>query len=59
MKIIVFTVNEGKHEYNVNETDTVLFLKEIIGKDRGLKPEKIRLFYRKKSKGLFSYFLGN
>jgi len=59
MKILVFTVNGQKLEYEINETETVLSLKEKIGKDRGLKSEKIRLIFRKKSKGLFSYFLGN
>ena len=59
MKIAVFTVNGKKLEYEINETETVLSLKEKIGKDRGLKSEKIKLFFRKKAKGLFSYFLGN
>ena len=59
MKILVFTVNGKKLEYEINETETVLSLKEKIGNDRGLKSEKIRLYFRKRSKGLFSYFLGN
>ena len=59
MKILVFTVNGTKLEYEINETETILSLKEKIGKDRGLKTEKIKLYFRKRSKGLFSYFLGN
>ena len=59
MKILVFTVNGKKLEYEINETETVLSLKEKIGNDRSLKSEKIRLYFRKRSKGLFSYFLGN
>ena len=58
MKVIVFTVNGKKLEYEINETETVLSLKEKIGKERCLKPEKMRLFCRKKSTGLFAYFLG-
>ena len=52
MKILVFTVNGKKLEYEINETETVLSLKEKIGNDRGLKSEKIRLYFRKRSKGL-------
>ena len=52
MKILVFTVNGKKLEYEINETETVLSLKEKIGSDRGLKSEKIRLYFRKRSKGL-------
>ena len=59
MKVIVLTVNGTKFEYEINETETVLSLKEKIGKNQALKPEKMRLFYRKKSTGLFAYFLGN
>ena len=59
MKVIVLTVNGKKLEYEINETETVLSLKEKIGKERALKPEKMRLFYRKKSTGLFAYFLGD
>ena len=59
MKVIVLTVNGKKLEYEINETETVLSLKEKIGKEQALTPEKIRLFYRKKSTGLFAYFLGD
>ena len=59
MKVIVLTVNGKKLEYEINETETVLSLKEKIGKEQALAPEKIRLFYRKKSTGLFAYFLGD
>ena len=59
MKVIVLTVNGKKLDYEINETETVLSLKEKIGKERALKPEKMRLFYRKKSTGLFAYFLGD
>ena len=59
MKLSVYTVNGTKLEYEMNETETVLSLKEKIGKDRGLKSEKINLFLRKSAKGLFSYFLGS
>ena len=59
MKVTVLTVNGKKLEYEVNETETVLSLKEKIGKEQALTPEKIRLFYRKKSTGLFAYFLGD
>ena len=59
MKIIVLTVNGTKSEYEINQTDTVLSLKEKIGIDQCLKPEKMRLFCRKKSTGLFAYFLGD
>ena len=57
MKVIVLTVNGKKLEYEINETETVLSLKEKIGTEQALTPEKIRLFYRKKSTGLFAYFL--
>ena len=59
MKVIVLTVNGKKLEYEINETETVLSLKEKIGTEQALAPEKIRLFYRKKSTGLFAYFLGD
>ena len=59
MKVIVLTVNGTKFEYEINETEKILSLKEKIGKDQYLKPEKMRLFYRKKSTGLLSYFLGD
>ena len=59
MKVIVLTVNGKKLEYEINETETVLSLREKIGKEQALTPEKIRLFYRKKSTGLFAYFLGD
>ena len=58
MKVRVSTVNGTISEYEINETEKVLSLKEKIGKDQCLKPEKMRLFYRKKSTGLLSYFLG-
>ena len=45
MKVIVLTVNGKKLEYEINETETVLSLKEKIGKEQALTPEKIRLFY--------------
>lgn len=58
MNVRVLTVNGKETQYEIKETETVLSLKEKIGKDNYLKPEKIRLFYNKKSTGLFSYFLG-
>ena len=59
MKVRTLTVNGTKSEYEINETETVLSFKEKIGKAQCLKPERIRLFYHKKSTGLFSYFLGD
>ena len=58
MKVIVQTVNGTISEYEIKKTDTILSLKEKIGKDQGLSSEKMRLFLRKKSTGIFSYFLG-
>lgn len=57
MKVIVATINGAKSEYEINEADTVLSLKEKICKDQHVKPEKMRLFIRRKSTGLLSYFL--
>ena len=48
MKVRALTVNGTKSEYEINETETVLSFKEKIGKVQCLKPERIRLFYRKK-----------
>lgn len=59
MKVRALTVNGTKSEYEINETETVFSFKEKIGKAQCLKPERIRLFYHKKSTGLLSYFLGN
>ena len=56
MKVIVLTLNGKKLEYEINETETVLSLKEKIGKERALTPEKMRLFYRKKFNWIICLF---